>query len=104
MAKITREQIQGLTVEEPLKIELLGLFDGITEREQTITNLQSKVPKDSQRVVEEVDFQAFTKAQSELAAYKQKLAEKLATEQPVEGGFEMPFLKLFCFTEVEKKN
>ena len=102
MAKITREQIQGLTVEDPLKAELLSLFDGIIEREKTISNLQAKVPGDSQQIVEKVDYAAFQNAQKELAEHKQKLAELLATKKPNSDEFIFPFSGLFGFGPEEK--
>ena len=78
----------------------MSLFDGIAKNEDIIKNLQSKVPSDSQQVVEKTDYAAFQAAQAELAEYKKKLAEKLSAEQPTKnGGFAIPFLSLFTPSE-----
>lgn len=73
---IKRDQIQSLTVDEPLKIELLGLFDEIGAKEHEISALRSKVPSDSQKVVSDVDFTAYTQAVKELAELRAELAKK----------------------------
>lgn len=82
---IKRDQIQSLTVDEPLKIELLSLFDEIGAKENEIVELRTKIPSDSQKVVSDVDFAAYTQATKELGELKAELAKKAsdASKTPV---------------------
>ncbi len=77
MAKLTKDSITALQLDETVKADLLSLFDDITTRENEIKDLRTKVPTDSQKVVNDVDFTKYEAAVKELDTLKQELASKL---------------------------
>ena len=75
--KVTKENIQTLEIPDETKTDLLSLFDSIQGKETEITELRQKVPTDSQRIVESVDFERYKAAVAELETLKQELSKKL---------------------------
>lgn len=77
MAKLTKDSISALDLDAAIKTDLLDLFDSITEKENEISSIRAKVPTDSQKVVESVDYDKFTAAQKELGELKARLETEL---------------------------
>lgn len=92
--KLTKEQIQALGIPDEQKTDLLSLFDSVTAKEGEIESLRKKVPTDSQKVVENVDFDKYTAAVNELETLKQELAKKLPGKSEDWTDFLNPFSDL----------
>lgn len=74
---IKRSDIESLEMEDERKNELLSLFDTLDEKESEIQSLRKKLPTDSQKVVDSVDYEKFTAATAELERLKAQIAESL---------------------------
>ncbi len=78
--KINKSSIAALEISEELKADLLELFGMVETKQNEVEELRKKVPTDSQKVVESVDFDKFTAATTELEKLKTELAEKLKNQ------------------------
>ncbi len=78
--KITKSSIAALEISDELKADLTELFGLIDTKQTEVEELRKKVPTDSQKVVESVDFDKFQSATTELEKLKGELAEKLRTQ------------------------
>lgn len=75
--KTDRTKIDALEIPDDLKADLKELFGLIDTKESEINAMKAKVPSDSQKIVEAVDYEKFTAAQAELARLKAELASKV---------------------------
>lgn len=83
---LKKENIAALQIPDDLKADLLSLFDTIETKESELDKLREKVPTDSQKVVEGVDYDKYLAATEELKTLKEQLAAKLGKEGGQEGG------------------
>lgn len=77
---LKREDIDKLELAADVKTNLLGLFDEIATKENEITELRAKTPKDTEKVVSSVDFEKYTAAVNDLDKLKQELAGKITNQ------------------------
>lgn len=77
---LTKDKISALEISEELKKDILALFGDIEGKQEEVENLRKKVPTDSQKVVESVDYEKFLVATTELDQMKKDLQKKLETE------------------------
>lgn len=87
--KINKDTLTTLEISDELKADLSELFGSIEAKENELVSLRSKVPTDSQKVVESVDFDKYTAAVSELACLKTELQKKLDANKTTEGIFDL---------------
>lgn len=76
---LNREKIEELELADEVKNDILSLFDNITEKENEIETLRAKLPTDSQKVVDSVDYDKFQAATNELKALKESMQQKIET-------------------------
>lgn len=88
MPKIAKDTITNLEIPEDLKAELIALFGQIDEKENELAKIRTKVPTDSQKVVESVDFDKYQSAVKELERLKSELAKKLESNEETEDLFD----------------
>lgn len=81
---ILKDKISALDISDELKADIAALFGQIEAKETEVEGLRKKVPTDSQKVVESVDFEKFETATAELAKLKSDLAKKVETETTTE--------------------
>lgn len=81
---ILKDKISSLEISDELKADITALFDQISDKETEVTELRKKVPSDSQKVVESVDFEKFEAATKELTTLKEELQKKIQTETTTE--------------------
>lgn len=82
---LTKDSIAKLEIGDELKADILALFGNIETHQANLDAMRAKLPTDSQKVVESVDFDKFTAATKELEILKQELADKLAREGGEQG-------------------
>lgn len=76
--KLTKESLAALAHwNDEEKADVMALFDSIKEKDDTISALKAKEPKDSQKVVESVEYEKLIQAQRERDTLAQQLREKL---------------------------
>jgi hypothetical protein len=78
---INRDAVNALELDDSIKKNLLELFDEIETKENEISAIKAKVPADSQKIVDEVDYKKFQDATKELSLLKEKLAKEIETPQ-----------------------
>jgi type I site-specific restriction endonuclease len=84
--KLNKENVLALKLAPEVEADILALLEGVTTKETELENLRKKVPTDSQKVVEGVDFDKFKAATTELEKLKKELAEKLENQPGQEEG------------------
>jgi len=77
---LVKDKIAALEISDELKADILALFEQVSAKETEVENLRKKVPSDSQKVVESVDFEKFEAATKELETLKADLQKKIETE------------------------
>ncbi len=77
---LIKENIDALEIAPELKADIKAIFDQIEGKETELVELKKKVPTDSQKVVESVDFAKYEAATKELDTLKSDLALKLQQE------------------------
>lgn len=80
---ILKDKISALEISDELKADIAALFGQIEAKETEVEGLRKKVPTDSQKVVESVDFEKFEAATKELETLKSDLAKKIQTEDTI---------------------
>lgn len=83
--KIDASKIDSLEISDDLKADLKELFGSISAKETEISGMKAKLPTDSQKVVESVDYDKFVAAQAELARLKTELESKVNQAPAGEG-------------------
>lgn len=89
--KINKDSIASLEIPDDLKADLAELFGSIESKENELATLRTKVPTDSQKVVESVDFDKYTAATKELEQLKLDLQRKLDSQKATSGMFDLLF-------------
>lgn len=89
--KINKDSIASLEIPDDLKADIAELFGSIESKENELATLRTKVPTDSQKVVESVDFDKYTAAQKELEQLKADLQRKLDSQKVTSGMFDLLF-------------
>jgi len=90
--KLTRSTLEALEIAPELKADLLALFGDVETKESELTTLRAKMPSDSQKIVESVDFDKWEKMTGELETLKLQLAAKLENQTTADGD---PILSAF---------
>ena len=75
--KLTKEEITKLEIPQETKDGILVLFADIETQQKEVDSIRAKMPKDSQKIVESVDYDKFVAATTELAKLKEEMAAKL---------------------------
>jgi len=83
---LTKEALEKLEIAPELKADILALFGDIETKQTEVESMRKRVPTDSQKVVESVDYDKFTAATAELQKMKDELAAKLQREGSEESG------------------
>jgi len=78
--KLSKADIEKLELTPELKTDLFSLFDEVESKQKELDKIRAKLPTDSQKVVESVDYDKFQLAQKELESLKNEMASKLAPE------------------------
>ena len=81
MPKLTKSDIEKLELAPELKTDILGLFTEIETRSSELETMRSKLPTDSQKVVENIDFEKFQTATAELEKMKTELVQKIPSDE-----------------------
>ncbi len=76
--KLTKSDIEKLEMTPELKVDILGMFDEVESKQKELDKIRAKLPTDSQKVVENVDYAKFEQAQKDLEALRNEMASKLA--------------------------
>ncbi len=83
--KLNKAAIEALEIAPELKADVLALLGEVETKESELSAIRAKMPTDSQKIVESVDYDKFTKATEELAALKNQIAEKIGQEETKDG-------------------
>lgn len=81
---LIKDKICTLGISDELKADILDLFSEVEAKETEVEGLRKRVPSDSQKVVESVDFEKFEAATKELDILKADLQKKLQLETTAE--------------------
>lgn len=84
---LVKDKINALEVSDEIKAGILELFGQVEAKETEVEGLRKKVPTDSQKVVESVDFERFEAATKELETLKGDLQKKIEVETSAKESF-----------------
>lgn len=93
MAKLKKSDIENLELTPEIKADILEIFADIENKESELASLRAKIPTDSQKVVESVDYDKFVAAQNELQKLKDEMQQKI--EQSTSHEKSEPFFTAF---------
>jgi capsule polysaccharide export protein KpsE/RkpR len=82
---LTKDSIAKLEIADELKADILALFGQIETQQTEVESIRKKLPTDSQKIVESVDYEKFQTATAELERLKTEMAAKLQNEAGEEG-------------------
>lgn len=91
--KLTRQSLEALEIAPELKADLLALFGDVETKETELTALRAKMPTDSQKIVESVDYAKWQTVTAELEKAKQDLAAAMENKTTNDGD---PILSAFA--------
>lgn len=84
--KLTKDQIAALVLPDDIKADIIALFSDIEAKQTEVDSIRAKLPKDSQKIVESVDYDKFVAATEELNALKKEMESKLDKDGGTAGG------------------
>jgi predicted nucleic acid-binding Zn-ribbon protein len=93
--KLTTSAVEALDIAPELKADVLALLGDVEKKETELSTIRAKMPTDSQKIVESVDYDKFTAATQELETLKQQLAAKLDGERDGDGDFILDAFRSF---------